>query len=154
MCPMNLNTDQIVTVQRTFPVSREEMFKAWTTVEALEQWFRPGAMQTKVDTLELHVGGAFRFVMSGPENRQVLYGHFLEIEPPERLVFSWHAEGSDHPPTQVTVEFTEHENGTHVRLTHAGFQDTTSAAGYVNGWGSIFDKLTTYTVSSVNDSEN
>jgi len=148
---MSLNTDHFITVQRTFPVSRERMFKAWTTADSLEQWFKPMQMQTKVHTLELHVGGAFRFIMTGPESKQVIYGTFLQLEPPERLVFSWHAEGSNHPPTQVTVEFIEREGGTEVRLTHEGFQDTEFAEGHANGWRSIFDKLTVHALSSVSD---
>jgi len=106
MIPPAFDGTTRLTVRRTFPATRERVFRAWTQPEALLQWFRPEGKRVIISKLEVQVGGSFCFdVADGGDS---LVGTYLEIIRPEKLVFTWSSAATDDQETVVTVEFIEH----------------------------------------------
>jgi uncharacterized protein YndB with AHSA1/START domain len=100
---------------RTVRATREDVWNAWTNPILLAQWWGPKGFRNTFYEFDLRPGGAWRFIMHAPDgtnfpNESV----FVEIAPPERIVFRHLA------PVHAflaTAEFAEHGNGTAIRFT-------------------------------------
>lgn len=92
-------------------------------------------------TIEPVAGGVFRMNVTGDG---FVSGRFVEVSPPERLVFTWGWEipGSPVPPgsSTVTVELTEVDEGTLVRLSHADLPPE-AVSDHSAGWSHYLDRL-------------
>ena len=78
-----------VEIVRLFNAPRALVWRAWTDLTMLGQWFGPKHFTSSVPELDLRVGGALRIVMHGPDgNDYPMKGVFREVVAPERLVFS------------------------------------------------------------------
>jgi uncharacterized protein YndB with AHSA1/START domain len=133
------------TIVRAFDAPREVVWRAWTEPEQLAQWFGPRGISTPLDKIrmDLRPGGQASLVMvddaSGVEYLNT--GTYLEIVPPERLV--WKDDGFSDGTGPGTVTVTLRDLGGKTELTvHvvADFTETMRAQAEV-GWGSSFDKL-------------
>ncbi|HKF31408.1 MAG TPA: SRPBCC domain-containing protein [Jatrophihabitantaceae bacterium] len=133
------------TIVRGFDAPREVVWRAWTEPEQLAQWFGPRGISTPLDKIrmDLRPGGQASLVMvddaSGVEYLNT--GTYLEIVPPERLV--WKDDGFSDGTGPGTVTVTLRDLGGKTELTvHvvADFTETMRAQAEV-GWGSSFDKL-------------
>lgn len=83
---------------RTLKAPREKVFWAWTTSEALKSWYGPEGWTTPSAEVDLRVGGGYRIVMKGPQAEEIiLSGTYREVQPPERLVYTWQWEKFQSP---------------------------------------------------------
>ena len=103
---------------RVFASPRELVWTAWTAPEHLARWWGPIGFSTTTQAFEFRPGGAWRFVMHGPDGRD--YHNritFEEIVQPERIRYR-HDGGDDVEPVQfcTTVTF-EDLGGAGTRLT-------------------------------------
>lgn len=135
-------------LSRTFPAPRERVFQAWTSAQALKQWFAPGGFKTVLAEVDLRIGGRYRLGLQGGE-AQVFYvsGVYREIEHPSKLVFTWAWEaddGSRQGDTLVTIQFVSHKNETQIVLTHERLPNETSVEQHRGGWTGCFESLTAY----------
>jgi uncharacterized protein YndB with AHSA1/START domain len=133
-------------LERTFNASAEAVFEAWTSAEVLRRWWPAGSdWETPVAEVDVRVGGSLRLVMRSPDGEEFGgRGEYVEITPPERLVFTWTWDGHEaHEGTQlVEVEFREREDGTtSVVLTNWGLEDEESKRTHREGWEASFDNL-------------
>jgi uncharacterized protein YndB with AHSA1/START domain len=73
---------------REFSAPRDLVWKAWTSAEALAQWWGPKGAALRVIRFELRPGGMFHYAMAFQPGQE-MFGRFIyrEIAPPERLVF-------------------------------------------------------------------
>ena len=73
---------------REFNAPRRMVFDALTKPELLKRWmFGPPGWSFSVCEIDLKVGGAYRFVWSGPGGVQMgVRGVYREVLPPERVV--------------------------------------------------------------------
>ena len=115
-----------VQVRRTFAAPREKVFEAWINPQMMSKWFARGSHMPpgKVIEADARVGGKYLVEVSctdreGPKIYR-MQGTYREVQPPERLVFTWWWEGADFAPSQVTVEFRAlgQSKFTEVTLTH------------------------------------
>ena len=130
-------------VERVFPARREKVYHAWIDPNLMEKWFRPANMQLVGIDANVVVGGRYRIGMRDTDGT-IIYvgGKYVEILPPERLVFTWAWETD--PPgmdSQVTVEFFEQGEVTRVVLRHEQFADTQSRDQHRRGWEEILGLL-------------
>ncbi len=125
-------------LRRTFTASRERVFRAWITPEALESWLRPRGMSVTVHALDARVGGSFRFEL---ENGSSIVGTYLQIVPPEKLVFTWSGEAIQDRETVVTLDFLDRGPVTEVVLTHERLSTPELRALFEGGWPSLLDAL-------------
>ena len=95
--------------------------------------------------VDLKVGGGFRFVMRGPDGREMgMRGVYRELAPPERSV---HMESFDDFPgeSQVTAVFVEQEGKTTLTATvlypSQEVRDAVVRSGMEHGAAESYDKL-------------
>jgi uncharacterized protein YndB with AHSA1/START domain len=92
---------------RVFDAPRRMVFEAFSQPELLRRWFGPRGWSLAVCEVDHRVGGGFRFVLRGPDGREMgMRGVYCELEAPERSV---HMESFDDYPgeSKVTAVFTE-----------------------------------------------
>jgi uncharacterized protein YndB with AHSA1/START domain len=136
----------VLRLERTFNASAARVFEAWTSAEMLRRWYPPGAdWDTPLAAVDLRVGGALRLVLRSPEGEEFGGGgHYREITPPARLVFTW---TWDRPEVGagmqlVEVDFTDNGDGTTtVVMTNRGLVDAAARESHREGWEGSFDNL-------------
>ena len=112
-------TDREIVISRLIDAPRELVFDAWTDPERVVQWWGPRGFTTTTHKMEVKPGGVWIFVMHGPDGRD--YQNkitYLEIVPPERLVYTHGGGEGDLEPIsfQTTVIFVAEGNRTRVTL--------------------------------------
>jgi uncharacterized protein YndB with AHSA1/START domain len=115
------------------PAPIEEVFRHLTDPAPMIRWMGQHA------TLEPAVGGAFEVDINGVPVR----GHYLEIDPPRRVVVSWGvADSTDLPPGATQVEFTltPTTGGTRLRLVHRGLPPSQTPM-HATGWNHFLTRL-------------
>jgi uncharacterized protein YndB with AHSA1/START domain len=142
-----------VRVQRTFDAPRDAVFDAWTSPEVMRRWWAAEHdWSTPSAEVDLRPGGRIRVSMAEPggEPMHTFSGEYLEVSPPERLVFTckWEAPDSDGTVSTVSVEFREDGDRTTVVLTHSGLASDDSRESVEDGWIKCFDNLETRMLST------
>lgn len=130
-----------LTLVKYLPVPPEVVFDAWTTPEHMSNWFSPAGMPVSVPKLDLRVGGEYQVDMHGEGKDYVHTGKYIEIDRPNRLVFSWFSDGTEHKETIVTLDLKTDGDGTMLRLTHERFPSEKSRDEHNGGWSEILDRL-------------
>jgi uncharacterized protein YndB with AHSA1/START domain len=131
-------------LERIFNAPAQAVFDAWTSAEVLKRWWPAGSdWETPIAEVDPRVGGSLRLVMRNPEGEEFGGGgKYIEITPPERLVFTWTWDGHEGDAQLVEVEFNEHADGTTmVVLTNRGLKDEESRRSHREGWQASFDNL-------------
>lgn len=125
------------------PQPREQVWQALTDSTALAEWMFP-------NDFEPRVGRHFTFRV--PPNPKVGFEgmtvrcEVLECEPPNRLVFSWGAEGIG--DTRVSFQLAPDGAGTRLNFEHSGFDLSTgwseqAIQGAEFGWAKMLKQLST-----------
>ena len=125
-------------LRRTFPATRRRVFRAWVEPDALERWLRPRGLGMSVSALDARVGGSFRFDLA---NGSSIVGTYLQVVPPEKLVFTWSGEVTTGRATIVTVDFVDQGPVTEVVLTHERLSTPEVRARAGSGWPLLLDAL-------------
>ena len=131
--------------QRRFAAPPERVFHAWTEPKALRRWWCPEGWTAADIEVDLRVGGTYLIGMCrvADDMRVAVCGTFLDVRPPERLVYTWRWHGAfdDLPETQVTVQFEAVNDGTKVVLTHDHFADLAVRQQHLVGWVTACDRM-------------
>ncbi len=132
-------------VNRTVAATPEQVFEAWTSVDLLRSWFAPAPAHVAHAAVDLRVGGAYTIVMEAPDGtKYTAHGTYREIDPPNRLVFTFDWQEEVHTmdaETVVTVTMTPTDEGTRVDIAHTGFPTAEQAAGHDEGWTVCLEQL-------------
>src|SRR5436305_9618542 len=86
-----------IVISQVIRAPRELVFEAFTEVRHLSRWWGPDGFTTTTRAFEFHVGGAWDFVMHGPDGTD--YQEWItwtEIVPPARIALL-HGESPDDP---------------------------------------------------------
>ncbi len=75
-------------ISRVFDAPRERVWKAWTEIEQLKQWWGPIGFVVTYCKLDLRPGGLMHYCLRAPDGSD-MWGRFAyrEIVKPERLVW-------------------------------------------------------------------
>jgi uncharacterized protein YndB with AHSA1/START domain len=135
-------TDKAATLQVYRIVIKASAQAIWDAITKPE-WSERYAYGGRAE-YELHAGGRFSHKASAEMKSfglpdEIIIGEVIECDPPRKLVQTWHplfdANTSAEPPTRLTYEIIEHQNGLcTLTITH----DVTGApcvAGMVPGGG-------------------
>jgi uncharacterized protein YndB with AHSA1/START domain len=144
-------------IERDFAAPIGEVWRMWTDPALFRQWYGPIGMSVPVAEMDLVVGGLRKICMEmkRPDRTMAMWftGVFKEIRPVSRLVYTesmCDADGRMIAPasmgmpettptvTEVTVELSESDCGTHMTMIHVGVPPGTAGEG---GWRQAFDKL-------------
>jgi uncharacterized protein YndB with AHSA1/START domain len=130
-------TSYTLDIDRVISIPAETVYRAFT--DRLDEWF--GAAGSLVITPE--VGGLYNFETEMNGQRHPHYGRFLELVPGKRVSMTWLTgdPGTLGAETVVTVELTEQQDGTQVRISQSGFYDAASRAGHEEAWPLVLDHL-------------
>jgi len=95
-------------------------------------------MSMTVRSLDARVGGSFCFDL---EDGSAMIGTYLQMVPPEKLVYTWSVGAAQGRETVVTLDFLDHGPVTEVVLTHEGLSTEAMRALVEGGWPSLLDAL-------------
>jgi uncharacterized protein YndB with AHSA1/START domain len=121
--------------------SPDRVFQALTSREIVSWWVRPGVFDTQEWTGDIRVGGKWRCSGIGRGKPYALEGEFREIDPPRKLVHTWHPVSSPEPPSVVTYILEPTASGTRVTLRHTGMSSRDATMANALGWESSFARL-------------
>ena len=138
---MSVETMSELRMTRTIRADRQAVWNAWTQPEHMKKWSCPAPGGVKALDVDLRVGGSFRLAMQVEDESYTAFGTYREIDPPNRIVYTWDWEQESHAvgETVVTVEFNEVGDGTEIVLTHAGFPAQEAKVGHEEGWGACLE---------------
>jgi uncharacterized protein YndB with AHSA1/START domain len=132
-------------MRRTYTVSPERLYEAWTEPKLATQFLCPEGMSVPEATFDALAGGSYRIVMRRPDGEDyVAFGVYRVVEPGRRLVMTWSWEEDDpsqQHETLLTVEFLQHEKGSELVLTQEQFASVESRDSHEHGWTSIIERL-------------
>jgi uncharacterized protein YndB with AHSA1/START domain len=92
-------------------------------------------------------GSRWEHVRIGPDNVVDIAGKVIEIDPPHRLVTSWHApdgEGDSARTSQVTYEITPMGEESKLVVTHSDLNEPGMRAGVSQGWPLVLSSLKSF----------
>lgn len=131
-------------LKRVFDAPREAVFRAWTAPAEIVKWWGPDGCTAPVCDVDLRPGGAWRTcILSSDGKEHFVGGVYTEIEPPEKLTFTWAWETDGVPGHEmvVSVELHDREGSTELVLTQTRFESPKSRADHEAGWSSSLDCL-------------
>ena len=134
-----------IVLTRVFDAPRSLVFDAFTKPELLKRWFGPRGWSLVVCEIDLRVGGTWRFVLRGPDGRDMgMRGVYREIAAPDRSV---HTESFDDFPGEslVTTVLVEDRGRTTLTATvlypSQEVRDIVIKSGMEHGAAESYDKL-------------
>lgn len=129
-------TDTAAEVEVRIAASPETVFDFFTDPDKMIQWMGRSA------ELDPRPGGKLHCDMNG---RNVARGEYVEIERPNRVVFTWGWEGEESSvaPGASTVEvlLVADGDGTQLRLIHSDLPGAESAERHSRGWSHYTERL-------------
>ena len=143
-------SDRELVLTRLIDAPREKLWRAFTEIPLLKQWFVPQPWTIPHAELDVRPGGANLVVMRSPEGNEFPNrGVYLEVVPNERLVFTdaftsaW--EPSEKPFMVAIMTFEDEAGKTRymARARHWTVADREAheKMGFHEGWGKCADQL-------------
>lgn len=143
-----------LTLTRIYDAPREKVWEYWTNPELIQKWWGPKGVSNPTCIWEAKPEGEIHIVMLAGEELGSLKGQewpmtgkFVEVQKPERLVFTANAIQDEKAILEhrTTVSLTEQDGKTHVTV-HIQVTMTTPEAegplkGMEQGWNEQLDKL-------------
>jgi uncharacterized protein YndB with AHSA1/START domain len=135
-------TELTVNISKIIHAPIEKVFDAWLNPRMLSKFIIPMPSMPEPEVKnDAREGGSFTIIMHVGDDKLPHTGNYLEINRPNRLVFTWASRYSLDDST-VTLNFTKiDDNKTNVTLTQVKFIDEKERSGHEEGWGNILDKL-------------
>lgn len=149
---MNDLHKRTLTLKRTFKAPIEIVWDAWTKPEHIAQWWGPKGMETKVIEHNFSIGGSWKYTMRMPDgNAFISEGVYTEIVVLQKIISS----ANFKPMTEgVEIQALFEKDGNNTNFIFNVVHPTEEYClqqekmGFMNGWGSVFDRLTIFVQTS------
>ena len=128
-----------IRARRLYPVSRQELFDAWTRCRAWDSWMRLRARSRT--TLAPYRGGAFRLELAEGATIHVISGTTIDILPPESLSLSWAHHGMTQRASTIDLTFRDRAGRTELLVIHGNISSRREAAWLMRLWPTVLDRL-------------
>jgi uncharacterized protein YndB with AHSA1/START domain len=118
---VTLPSDTQILITRVFDATADRVFAAWTTPAMVRQWWGSPDEPLVVCTIDLRVGGEWRYVMRRADGDELgWHGTYREIAAPTRLVSTEVFEGYAEAESVNSMTLTEVDGATtmSVLVTH------------------------------------
>ena len=139
-------------IKRFINAPRTQVYAAWTDPSQLKQWFGPDWVQTRAIVAEAKIGGEFRWeLVTEAGKEKTIAGAYREIVPGKKIVFTWrHCDDElwQNQTSVVTVELSDREGGTELRLKHEQLPGEDSRDDHNRGWKSVLNRLEKFVSSA------
>jgi len=137
--------DRELVLTRAFAAPPARVFAAWTRPELLMRWYGARGWRLVECTVDLRVGGAWRFVNRHPKGEAAFHGEYLEIVPPSRLAFTEIFDEFPDSVSWVTTDLTEEDGKTRMSVTcrygSMAVRDMVKDSGMEKGAAISYDRL-------------
>ena len=131
-----------IRARRLYPVSRQELFAAWTRRGAWDAWMRLRARSRS--TLVPYRGGAFRLELAEGATIHVISGTIIDTLPPESLSLRWAHHGMTQEASTIDLTFRDCASRTELLVTHHKIGSRREAAWLMRLWATVLDRLARY----------
>lgn len=112
---VTMPTDTEVRMERMFDAPRQLVWDAFTKAEMLEKWWGLRSTTTKVEKLEVRVGGKYRFLQTDPTGTvHAFRGEFTTVSPIDALGYTFEYEPMAGHIVQDDVTFEDHGRQTKI----------------------------------------
>ena len=134
-----------VHIRKNFAVSKAELYSAWVEEAELKQWWMPMNKHLLDVQNEIKEGGsiAYRF-----ENDLTIDGQYREVQPEEKLVYSWNWEvpgqNFEESKYRLSVVFTGQDNSSRLEVRQENFADEEAIHPHREGWDKALNDLQQY----------
>jgi uncharacterized protein YndB with AHSA1/START domain len=135
-----------IRLSRVFEASRERIWREWTKPEAFADWYGGPQCEVPLDSVSMDVrpGGKWRLTMFAPPDRRRIdwKGEYLEVDAPERLVFTVSDQPGDEAFELVTVVLVDlGDDRTEMHFEQRGSMSPEQYERATEGWGSFFARM-------------
>ena len=141
-------TTKPLVITRTFAAPRPLVFKAWSSAEHMKRWFCPEGFTVPEAEVDFRPGGTCAICMRSPAGQDMWSrGKYIEISPPERLVFTSEVVNGMIPAFTAHTTVTFEAEGPGTRMTVRQVYDIHdenfrfAIEGASEGWRTTLDKL-------------
>jgi uncharacterized protein YndB with AHSA1/START domain len=130
--------DREIVLSRVINAPRELIFAAWADPRHLPQWFGPTGFRVETKSIDIRVGGDWRFEMIAPDGKQYPSRmRFRRIERPHLIEFDHGADKDNDPGIfRTTITFDEQSDGKTV-ITLRQLHPTTSQRDATIRFGAV-----------------
>jgi uncharacterized protein YndB with AHSA1/START domain len=132
-------------IKRFINALRDCVYAAWTDPAQLKEWFGPENVRTRNFTADARIGGKYRWDLINEEGEDMtISGEYRELVPGKKIVFTWKWDDDEawkYTSSVVTVELSDCDGGTELRLIHEKLPSEESRDRHNEGWNSVIDRL-------------
>ncbi|MES2779520.1 MAG: SRPBCC domain-containing protein [Bacteroidota bacterium] len=153
-----MENENNIVITRTFKAPRSLVFDAWTQPEHIKNWWAPKGFTNTYCTVDLRIGGEFRYCMTNPEGAEFWgKGVYKLIDKPNHIQCTDTFTDKDGNPVApshygmqldtlsdslVDVVFEEQNNQTTVTITVTNMIEVGEEREMARqGWNDLFDNL-------------
>ena len=128
--------------RRVYPVTRDEVFAAWTRRTAWDSWMRLRARSRA--TLSPYRGGAFRLELAEGPTIHVITGMVNELRSPEFLSLGWVRQGRCDHASVIDVWIRDRHGLAEMTLIHGHIASRREASWLMRLWTTVLDRFGGY----------
>ena len=107
-----MSADRVVVVRRVLPAPPDIVYDEWLDPVGMTEWMCPRPARAVKISLEPSVGGSLRIDIEDSGSSLYVSGHYVELDRPRRLRFTWSCSAWADPTVQSVVTVTLEDHGT------------------------------------------
>jgi uncharacterized protein YndB with AHSA1/START domain len=133
----------VVVVRRVLPAAPDTVYDEWLDPVGMIEWMCPRPARAVKISLEPSVGGSLRIDIDDDGLSIYVTGHYLELDRPRRLRFTWSCSAWADPSVQSVVTVTMENHGTAETMMTIEHEQLPSGQvdTHQRGWGAISVQL-------------
>ena len=138
------NGSSEIVINWTFEAPREQVWREWTEAERFADWYGGAESDVPLDTVAMDVrpGGRWSLIMHAERGTIYWDGEYLEVQEPERLVFTVTDDPDEDQYAVCTVVLTESGDGrTDMLFTQVGPLPPEQIEAAKTGWSGFFERI-------------
>lgn len=121
---------------KSFPVSAQELYNAWTNPDTLKQWWKPMGNSLQEVINDIRQGGTVKYIFEN--NALIISGEYLEVKENEKLVYTWNWNLPNDPVRNadylLTVEFKNNGDSSELKVVQENFENEEALHPHTEGW--------------------